>query len=225
MPVGRILRWALLTVAILALILIPFFLWGSAIESWFARFRESAGQQPLLLATVLAGLLAVDVLLPIPSSLVSTSAGFLLGFAAGTLASLAGMTVSCLAAYALGLLGGRPLCLRLIGASELAQLEHFNRRFGIWMIIVTRPVPVLADASTLCAGMGRMPFGRYLAMTSLSNFGISAAYSAVGAFATARHSFLLAFAGAMLLPLLAMSLAWMTQRHPSKRPPPRSTTP
>ena len=117
------------------------------------------------------------------------------------------MMVSCLVAYMLGAVGGRPLCRRLIGDDELARLETFSRRFGDWIIIVARPIPVLAEASTLFAGMGRMIFRRYLGLTLLSNLGISAVYGAVGAFATAVNSFLLAFAGAILLPLIAMLLA------------------
>jgi uncharacterized membrane protein YdjX (TVP38/TMEM64 family) len=205
--------WILLGGATLALILVPFILWGAAIEHGFDAFVQTAGDRSWVTAAVLGGLLASDVLLPIPSSLVSTSSGLMLGFIAGTLVSLAGMTVSCLAAYWLGMRGGRPLGRRLIGEREIARLESFHHRFGDWLIIVARPVPVLAEASTLFAGMGRMAFHRYLSMTLLANLGISAAYAAVGAFAGTRHSFLLAFAGAILLPLAAISAIRYRLRH------------
>ncbi len=207
MSVSRKPGWIILGAITLALILIPFLFWGASINSACQAFTLSAREHPLLTGIVLGGMLAGDVILPVPSSLLSTSAGLLLGIAAGTLVSFLGMTASCLAGYGIGSGGGRPLGRRLIGESELSRLEDFNRRCGDWMVIVARPVPVLAEASTLFAGMGRMHFGRYLAMTSLSNLAISAAYASVGATLTAAHSFLLAFAGAIFLPLTAMTIA------------------
>jgi uncharacterized membrane protein YdjX (TVP38/TMEM64 family) len=207
MNTGTKRGWIFLGIVILALILVPFILWGARIEHGFDIFVRTAGQRPWVTAAVLGGLLAADVLLPVPSSLVSTSAGLILGFTVGTTVSLLGMTASCLVAYWLGASGGRPLCRKLIGERELARLESFSRGFGDWLIIVARPIPVLAEASTLFAGMGRMAFRRYFSMTLLSNLGISAAYGAVGAFANFHHSFLLALAGAILLPLVAMLLS------------------
>ena len=55
-----------------------------------------------------------------------------------------------------------------------------------------------------------MSFRRFFVTTLLADLGISAAYAAVGAFAAAAESFLLAFAGALILPLLALlgTRAW-----------------
>jgi hypothetical protein len=52
-----------------------------------------------------------------------------------------------------------------------------------------------------------MPWPSFLALAALSNLGISAAYAAVGAWSARVSSFLLAFAGAVLLPLAALLLA------------------
>jgi membrane protein DedA with SNARE-associated domain len=81
------------------------------------------------------------------------------------------------------------------------------------VIVITRPVPVLAEASVLFAGMSRMPTGQFMLLTMLSNLGISAVYAAVGAFSANANSFLLAFAGSILIPLVAM-LAAKTRRKP-----------
>lgn len=205
--------YCLLGIAILTLILVPFMLWGTAIERGVDDFVKSAGRRPLLVAAVLGGLLASDILLPIPSSLVSTSTGVLLGFMWGTLVSFAGMTVSCVAGYWLGARGGRPLGRRLVGDGDLRRLETFSRRFGDFMIVVARSVPVLAEASVIFAGMGRMPFRRFFIMTMLADLGISAVYAAVGAFASAAESFLLAFAGALVLPLLALVATRAWRKH------------
>ena len=59
---------------------------------------------------------------------------------------------------------------------------------------------------TLLAGVGRVPLGRFFALVTLSNVGISLAYAAVGAYAAGVQSFLLAFAGAVVLPGVLMAI-------------------
>ncbi len=65
------------------------------------------------------------------------------------------------------------------------------------------PVPVLAEASVLFAGMSKMNFRRFLIISTLSNLGISIVYAAVGAYSVSENSFLLAFAGAIIIPAVA----------------------
>jgi uncharacterized membrane protein YdjX (TVP38/TMEM64 family) len=196
--------WLVFGGILLVIILLPFVLFGDYIEARTAAFIESAANRPLLTALVLGGLLATDILLPVPSSVVSTAAGLLLGFTGGTLTSLAGMIVSCIAGFWLGTRIGRPAAIRMMGAGELQWLEEKGRRFGDWVIVAARPVPVLAEASVVFAGMSRMPAARFVILTTLSNLAISSVYAAVGALSATLNSFLLAMAGSILVPWLAM---------------------
>jgi len=206
-------RWVLLSTGVLAIILVPFFLFGEQIETWTESFLESASNQSTWVALVLGSLLATDILVPVPSSLTSTAAGFFLGLAGGTATSLAGMTVSCVVGYWLGARFGRPVANRLVGEQELARLEKLSQRFGDWVIVVTRAVPVLAEASALFAGISGMPMHQFLLLSTLSNLGISAVYAAVGAFSATVNSFLFAFGGSILVPLVAMILTKSRQNH------------
>ena len=199
-------HWMLLTSLVFAAILLPFILFGSRLEAWTERFIESASQQPTLVALVLGGLLASDIVLPIPSSLTSTATGFLLGFVRGLLVSLTGMSVSCIIGYWLGRRLGRPVASRVVGNDGIERLEELSQRVGNWAIVIARPVPMLAEASVLFAGMSRMPLYQYLLLSTLSNLGISAVYAAVGALSATVNSFLLAFGGSILVPLVAMLL-------------------
>jgi uncharacterized membrane protein YdjX (TVP38/TMEM64 family)/ubiquinone/menaquinone biosynthesis C-methylase UbiE len=199
-------RWVLLTSLIFAAILVPFILFGSQLEAWTEQFVKTASQQPGLVGLVLGSLLASDIVLPIPSSLTSTAAGFLMGFVKGLLTSLAGMTISCIIGYWLGRRLGRPVACRIVGNDGIERLEELSQRAGNWAIVIARPVPMLAEASVLFAGISGMPLAQYLLLSTLSNLGISAAYAAVGALSATVNSFLLAFAGSILLPLVAMLL-------------------
>lgn len=212
---GTTARWLFLCTGVFLAILVPFGLFEDQIETWTDSFLQSASHQTGLVAVVLSSLLAADILIPTPSSVVSTAAGFFLGFVGGTIASLTGMTVSCIVGYWIGAKFGRPVANRVVGNNELKRLENMSHRFGDWVIVVSRPVPMLAEASVLFAGISRMPLYRFLLLSTLSNLGISAAYAAVGAFSATVNSFLLAFAGAILVPLVAM-LATRSSEKPTR---------
>lgn len=208
---SKAFRWTVLILVVLAVILVPFMLFGEQIEIWTENFVHSAADRPLLTGVVLGGMLASDILAPIPSSMVSTASGFVLGFVRGTLVSLAGMTISCMLGYWIGAQFGRPAAARFVDEADLDRLEVLSARFGDWVILISRPVPVLAEASILFAGISRVPFLRFALLTTLSNLGISAVYAAVGAFSSTVNSFLLAFGGAILIPWIAMLLIGKTK--------------
>lgn len=211
-----VLRWSLLGTVVLVLILGPFLLWGDQIEGWTAGLMEEAtAPQRGLVAAVLGLLLATDVLLPIPSSLASTACGFFAGVVGGTLVSWAGMTLSCVVGFWLAR-SGRPIVQRLLGVEELQRLQLLGERCGDWVIIICRPVPVLAEAAVLFAGVSGMRPGRFLLLAVLGNLGISAVYATVGALAATVNSFLAAFGAAILLPLAALLLSKVRTAAPQQ---------
>lgn len=201
-----ILRWSALALLLLAVVLVPFALWGERLDAWVADGSRHGGDTALP-ATVLAGLLVADGLLPVPSSLVSTLLGTLLGFAWGTLLGTAAMTGGVVLCYLLGRWGGRPMALRIVGSEGLARAADWLDRRGVPALALCRPLPVLAEASVIAAGAGGMPAGRVLATTALANLGLSAVYAGLGASAAGPWTFLLAVAAAFALPGVALLLS------------------
>jgi uncharacterized membrane protein YdjX (TVP38/TMEM64 family) len=196
------MRWTILAAMLIAVVLVPFFLF----EPQFNRFAEAVARgegSRWLAAAGIAGLLAADILLPVPSSIVSTAAGVLLGFWRGTAVVFAGMTVGCVLGYAAGS-RSTALARRVVGEDGLVRAADLVRRYGDWALVLCRPVPVLAEASVIFAGLAHASFGRVTALTALANLGIAAGYSAIGAFSMRVESFLLAFLGALVVPGLAM---------------------
>jgi uncharacterized membrane protein YdjX (TVP38/TMEM64 family)/ubiquinone/menaquinone biosynthesis C-methylase UbiE len=212
-PDRSIMRWSLLAGLVFAIILVPFFLFGQQLETWTESFVNSTTGYPGWIAVVLSSLLAVDILLPLPSSLISTAAGFLLGLVRGLLTSWIGMTASCIIGFWLSKRYGRSVACKIVGEKELERLEALSHRVGSWVIVISRPVPVLAEAAVLFAGISGLPIGQFLLLTILSNLGISAVYAAVGALSANANSFLLAFAGSILIPFVAMFLSKMYQNQ------------
>jgi len=195
----------------LLLIIVPFLLFEQQVTAWSEAVLNKESS-PWAISAVLVGLLASDILLPIPSSFVATASGYLLGLWWGTLATWIGLMAGTMVGYALGLRYGRAVALRFVGESELQRVAAAHERFGDATIVALRAVPVLAEASVVLAGLSSMPLGRFVVLTALANLGIAVTYAAVGAFAVDANSFLLAFAGSIILPGLAMVLARLFSR-------------
>jgi len=205
-------RWTVLWIVLVALILVPFFLfedWFNAVAAEVTGHAASRGWA----AAVIGLLLASDVFLPVPSSLVSAAAGVTLGFWPATMLIWSSMTVACGLGYGFGRLSAGP-ARRFVGEAGVARATDLAARYGSYAIVLCRPVPVLAEASVIVAGLIRAPLGRFLHVTIWSNLGIALVYAAIGAFAMRVESFLLAFAGAIVVPGLAFlaSRLWLGRR-------------
>jgi uncharacterized membrane protein YdjX (TVP38/TMEM64 family) len=197
-------RTLALGLAVAVAIIVPFLLAGARIETWTHHYASHASQHPAQTACILGGLLAIDIVAPIPSSLISTTCGMTLGFTPGMLVSFAGMTVSCAFGLALGYWAA-PLARRLIGPRESELLAGWHVRRGPWLLAMTRPVPVLAEASVLFAGLARLPPRQSIPALLLANLGVSAVYAACGSWAATANSFAWAFLAALALP----GIAWL----------------
>ena len=124
------------------------------------------GRGGVLAASLGVGLLVADVLLPVPSSLVMVAHGALFGVALGTLLSLTGSVGAALFGFAIGRRGGR-LMERLVTPAERERADRLLKRWGALAIIVTRPVPLLAETVAIMAGTSSLGWGR-VALASLA---------------------------------------------------------
>lgn len=202
------MRWAALWIVLIAIVLVPFFLFEAQFNEFAARATATDASRGLA-AGAIFGLLAFDVLLPVPSSIISTAAGVLLGFLPGAAVIWAGMMAGCAFGYVLGVRGSG-LAGRLVGADGLERAGRLAGRYGDLAIVLCRPVPVLAEATVVFAGLIRMPVGRFTRLTGLSNLGIALGYAAFGALSLSINSFLVAFVGAMVMPALFLLVSRIT---------------
>lgn len=199
-------RWSLLVLLVLAVPIVPFVGFGAAAERWIQTRLDQSVSAPRATMFVI-GVLATDVFLPVPSSAVSTFAGQRLGIIGGALASWIGMTLGAVAAFALARRFGKPLAERLAGHVELARMERLTDRHGTRLIVITRALPVLAEASVLVMGAARLSWRKFLPAAMLSNLGLSAVYATCGALSREAGIELTALIASIALPLLAAALA------------------
>lgn len=196
-------RTSLLAFLILVAIGVSFWLYGPAIDAWTKRVIEGAAAHPWQTGSWLTALLASDILLPVPSSLASVACGMALGFWGGTLASFLGMSISTVLGYLLGYaVSGQ--ANRWIGEREKGTMRALYDRYGLWMLLAFRPVPMLAETSVLFSGFIRQPFTRVMLVTSLGNLVVSAVYAAIGSWGKVTESFFPAFGAAIAVSGLMM---------------------
>lgn len=163
------------------------------------------------------GLLVADVVLPVPASLVMILHGALFGVVGGTLLSLAGALGAALFGFWIGRRGG-PLLARLVPEDERRRADALLQEWGDLAIVVTRPVPILAETMAILAGASPMGLGRMLLATLAGSLPAALLYALTGATARSLDNAALVFS----LVLLVAGLFWMVGRwlrRPAPRPP------
>jgi uncharacterized membrane protein YdjX (TVP38/TMEM64 family) len=207
--VRDLLRPMLPMILVLAVPLVPYFLFGTDIEVWLHAWKADPPAWPLV-AAVVVGLLATDVLLPIPSSLVSTLAGSQLGSLGGAAASWVGMSLGAILGFAIARRWGPWLVRWLTRSEDLDRTSRLIEQWGPALLVLGRGVPVLAEATVLLFGMHGLPWRRFLPPVLLANLGLALAYSLFGELAERYDSLPLALGVAIALPVLMVAAfrAW-----------------
>jgi uncharacterized membrane protein YdjX (TVP38/TMEM64 family) len=209
----RALRWTLVGLGLFAFIIVPFIVWETELnarsEAWLGRAEGRA-----IVAISVTVLLVLDVLLPIPSSVVASLGVVALGPVLGATAVWLGLSGGAAFGYALGKSGGRALVRRLVGEGELARAERLAARFGSSVLVVSRGVPVLAEASSLLAGALAMPLRRFALVVGCSNLGLALAYALLSRAASwAGAGLVLPFALGIVVPALAGLLLRLAEKR------------
>jgi uncharacterized membrane protein YdjX (TVP38/TMEM64 family) len=200
--------WRPLAIVCLVLLvpILPFVGFGGWLEAKIENWLDPP-PSPSVVAVLTVAVLSSDILLPVPSSFVSTFAGAQLGVIVATAASWLGMTLGALAGFLIAKTWGRTVVTRLSSADDLARMDRLGRHYGAWIVIVTRPLPVLAEAAVLLVGMTELAWRWFLPAAMLSNLGIALVYSVLGHLARSQGELPLALAGSIALPLLAATIA------------------
>jgi uncharacterized membrane protein YdjX (TVP38/TMEM64 family) len=157
------------------------------------------------------GLLVADVFLPVPSSLVMVAFGTAYGVVPATALSLLGGALMGLAGGGAGRRGGGALD-RVVGPDR-ARVERLVARYGVAAVVVTRPVPLLAESVVLVAGAARMPLWLIVLGCAAGTLPIALVYALAGAYgrrADAGAAFVV-LAVLAVLAMLAVATAGRTR--------------
>ncbi len=141
-------------------------------SDWVLEIMETLGYLGLFIVLVIENLFP-----PIPSELVLPLAGFLVGierfnFWGAVGASTFGALVGAWVLYGAGRWGGRPVILRYgrilrVTEEDLKRAEGWFERYGDWVVLFARMVPLARSIVSIPAGTMRMPILRFTLLTTL----------------------------------------------------------
>jgi membrane protein DedA with SNARE-associated domain len=115
----------------------------------------------------------------------------------------------------IGRRGGK-LLQRLVPPEERARADRLLRRWGTLAIIVTRPVPLLAETVAIMAGASPMGWGRTALAALAGSLPPALLYALTGASAGKFHNTVLMF----VFVLLMTGFFWLVGRRvaPDRKP-------
>ena len=203
----------LLSSVIIALISIPFVVAGNDVELW-SRAVLSMASTPTAIVVAVVALLVLDIVLPIPSSLVCIAAFALLDPLVAFLTVCLGLTLSYFAGHILGATLNNAARDRVFTAQEfqiLASLKFSNR---VAAIVLSRPLPVLAEATAIYLGAVGTPLLPATFVAMLSNLGLAAMYWWIARTAQSQESLWLALLATMTLPAVFWAASKLVRRSP-----------
>jgi uncharacterized membrane protein YdjX (TVP38/TMEM64 family) len=195
----RMTRFWIFTAVLMLAMLLLFFV-GQALQLPFLAEDTSflLSQKKWVAGLAGIGLLVVDVVAPVPSSIVMLANGVLFGPVGGTLLSIVGGAGAALVGYWIGRRGERA-GKRWLGVESLTRANAFFRNYGMMAVIVSRPIPILAEAVSIIAGISRMPARKFFPAMLLGVLPTAIIYAVAGTYALNLQSGLYVFLAVMLL--------------------------
>ena len=205
----RMIYWVIIVAVVLLLPVIPFVLLGDQFESGLLdRIREPMSRE--MLAVTLILLLAVDIFLPVPSSMAITYCGGHLGTLLTTLSAWVGLCAGAFLGYFLARYLGRPFAEKMAGRKEMEELSHITSKYGVMTLVWTRALPILAEAAVLFVGATSLPWKTFWKPVVAANLVIAFCYSLAGSVASELNIFPVVVIASGLFPL---GLAWLVRKY------------
>jgi len=203
----------ILALAAVAVPLVPFVIFGTRLDHAVARWLDPLPSLPVL-AAIEMGVLAADLLLPVPSSMVATLGGAKLGVALGTVCAWIGMTAGSMAGWWLGRTAGSR-SLAGLAAEDREQLLAQQRRYGPLAVVLSRPLPLIAEAAAIMAGATGMKWREFLLAAGSGNLAIALVWSIAGAMGGDADSLQWVLVGSLVVPVL---ITWLMLRRNMQTP-------
>lgn len=199
------MRQLVVPFAISAVFIVAIFLAFGQIEGYFSGLLDQLSHRPALhyytIVSVL--ILASDILLPVPSSVVMFTNGFVLDVAWGSLVSLFGLQIGAVVGYQLGKVGSK-----WRGNTNDQNSQFLLTKYGPWAILLSRGIPILSESICMVCGYNQVPFKTYFILNIIGYVPICILYAICGSMGFHQDAFLLTFGASILV----AALMWVFAR-------------
>ena len=176
------IRLLLIVLGLIALSVLPFLIWGGQLEEDLSRMGAAGWMQSFGGWAWAAGigLIASDIVLPVPSSAVMGALGIIYGPVLGGVISAAGSMIAGLLGYGVCRLIGPAKAERLAGVEGFAQARNLFDRWGGWLVAGSRWLPILPETVSFLAGLTGMRFTRYLGALACGAIPLGFSFATLG---------------------------------------------
>lgn len=171
------------------------------VEGWI----QSAGTSEALLIVTL---LAVDILLPVPSSLVMIVSGAAFGVWWGSVLALSGSIAGEWLGFELARRYGARASTWLVGPTDTERLARLFSRHGAAAVAISRALPILMETLSVVAGLSGMRRRTFLAASFVGTAPIVVAYAYAGAASREAGSVV----PAIIITIAVFGLGWIAYR-------------
>ena len=188
-------------------IILPLSLLESSLQDITDQITIWSGENIIFNSLLVIFALTADVFLPVPNGLTNTIAGAILGFYIAISVIWIGLTLGAIVGFTIGKFAAKPIARKILSENELKKSEDLSKKFGISILLLSRPAPAFAEISTVAAGMTGMSWLTFLSVMIISNFFVATIYASIGTAALTSQSVSLAFIGIAIIPFLFWLLA------------------
>lgn len=176
------MRLALWFLALAALVLGTWLIWGGGWEEQFTlagsvKWLESAG--PWAWAAGIF-LLIVDLALPVPSTVVISALGYLYGVVLGGCIAAIGLMASGMLGYGLGRCFGEGVARKWLGDRDFEKGKGLFASGGGWAVALSKALPILPEVISCTAGLVRMPLQRFVISLACGSVPMGFLFAAIG---------------------------------------------
>lgn len=195
----------ILIIVVLALIIVPFLLWGERFDQALSLEGARAWMSGHGSWAWLAGMLLItsDIVLPIPATVVMSALGLIYGWWLGGLIAAAGSLTAGMVAYGLCRWLGHGAALWIAGEEGLRKGEAIFAAGGGWIVALSRWTPVLPEAVACLAGIVRMPWRTFVTALLCGTLPLGFAFASIGHLGQTRP------AAAMALSAIVPVALWL----------------
>ncbi len=176
------MRFALLFIALVAIVLVPFFIWGETLMAFFSAegsiaWLNTYGQWAWGIAILL---LTADLFLPLPATLIMSALGYIYGPIVGGLISAAGSFISGSLGYWICRMLGEKSAIWVLGQKEFDRGKKLTSSIGGWVVALSRWLPVFPEVVACMAGLTRMPTRLFYLALACGSIPLGFTYAIIG---------------------------------------------
>lgn len=180
------------------------------------------GSHFVLSSLLVVLLLWIDIVLSIPTMVLSVTAGNVFGVAYASLLVFLGLQLAGITGYVLSKrLGVRFLALVVRDSDAIREMKVLFHRQGVWLLVFCRIVPLAPEICCCLSGITGLPFRKFFGAWSVSSATYAVAITYAGSVASIEEPWeLLGIVGAFLA-VLGSGYALASRYVDKQTEPPR----